>query len=80
VSKRSTKSRKKPKPKPQRKRRLLVVLAIAIPLALPALTAAGGAVYFGSSCNSSSLHPVEQADTRSSAAQAHRPCRPSRKS
>ena len=57
-------SRRKPKPKPQRrKRRLLVVLAIAIPLALLALTAAGGAVYFGSSCDLSALRPVRQPDS-----------------
>jgi penicillin-binding protein 1A len=40
----------------------MVALAIAIPLALLALTAAGGAVYFGSSCDLSSLQPVRQAD------------------
>ena len=60
-------SKRKPKPKPtrrpRRRRRLLVVLAIAIPLALLALTAAGGAVYFGSSCDLSTLQPVRQADS-----------------
>ena len=60
-------SKRKPKPKPtrrpRRRRRLLVVLAIAIPLALLALTAAGGAVYFGSSCDLSALQPVRQADS-----------------
>jgi penicillin-binding protein 1A len=60
-------SKRKPKPKPtrrpRRRRRLLVVLAITIPLALLALTAAGGAVYFGSSCDLSTLQPVRQADS-----------------
>jgi penicillin-binding protein 1A len=56
-------SKAKPKRRPRRRRRLLVVLAIAIPLALLALTAAGGAVYFGSSCDLSSLRPVRQADS-----------------
>jgi penicillin-binding protein 1A len=55
--------KRRPKPKPKRRRRVLVVLAIAIPLALLALTAAGGAVYFGSSCDLSSLRPVRQADS-----------------
>jgi penicillin-binding protein 1A len=60
----SSKRRKaKPKRRPRRRRRLLVVPAIAIPLALLALTAAGGAVYFGSSCDLSSLRPVRQADS-----------------
>jgi penicillin-binding protein 1A len=36
---------------------------VAIPLAVLALTAAGGAVYFGSSCDLSSLRPVRQADS-----------------
>jgi penicillin-binding protein 1A len=49
--------------KPTRRRRTLVVLAIAIPLALLALTAAGGAVYFGSSCDLSALRPVPQANS-----------------
>ena len=40
-----------------------MVLAIVVPLALLALTAAGGAVYFGSSCDLSSLRPVRQADS-----------------
>jgi penicillin-binding protein 1A len=39
------------------------VLAIAAPLALLALTAAGGAVYFGSSCDLSSLRPARQTDS-----------------
>ena len=58
----SSKRKPKPKPKrrPRRRRRLLVALAVAIPLALLALTAAGGAVYFGSSCDLSSLRPVRQ--------------------
>jgi len=59
----SPKRKSKPKRRPRRRRRLLVVLAIAIPLALLALTAAGGAVYFGSSCDLSSLRPVRQADS-----------------
>jgi penicillin-binding protein 1A len=49
--------------KPTRRRRTLVVLAIVIPLALLALTAAGGAVYFGSSCDLSALRPVPQANS-----------------
>jgi penicillin-binding protein 1A len=48
--------------KPKRRRRTLVVLVIATPLALVALTAAGGAVYFGSSCDLSALRPVRQAN------------------
>jgi penicillin-binding protein 1A len=60
-------SKRKPKPSPKRRskprRRVLVVLAIATPFALLALTAAGGAVYFGSSCNLAALHPVRQADS-----------------
>jgi penicillin-binding protein 1A len=56
-------SKRQPKrQRPKRRRRLLVVAAIAIPLALLALTAAGGAVYFGSSCDLSALRPVRQAD------------------
>src|SRR5207248_1314792 len=51
------------KRRPPRRRRGLVLLAIAVPLALLALTAAGGAVYFGSSCDLSSLRPVRQADS-----------------
>jgi penicillin-binding protein 1A len=46
-----------------RRRRALVLLAIAAPLALLALTAAGGAVYFGPSCDLSALRPVHQADS-----------------
>jgi penicillin-binding protein 1A len=49
--------------KPARRRRTLVVLAVVTPLALLALTAAGGAVYFGSSCDLSSLRPVRQANS-----------------
>jgi penicillin-binding protein 1A len=49
--------------KPKRRRRSLVVLALATPLALLALTAAGGAVYFGSSCDLSALRPVRQANS-----------------
>jgi penicillin-binding protein 1A len=49
--------------KQSRRRRLLVVLAIVTPLALLALTAAGGAVYFGSSCDLSALRPVRQTDS-----------------
>ena len=63
----SRKQRPKPGPKrkskPRRRRRLLLVLAIAVPLALLALTAAGGAVYLGSSCDLSSLRPVQQGDS-----------------
>ena len=59
----SSRRKAKPKRRPRRRRRLLVVLAIAIPLALLALTAAGGAVYFGSSCDLSSLQPVRRADS-----------------
>jgi penicillin-binding protein 1A len=51
------------KRKPTRRRRTLVVLAIATPLALLALTAAGGAVYFGSNCDLSALRPVPQANS-----------------
>jgi penicillin-binding protein 1A len=60
-SKRKPKS--KPKQRPRRRRRLLAVLAVAIPLALLALTAAGGAVYFGSSCDLSALQPVRQGNS-----------------
>ncbi len=59
----SPKRKPQPKRRPRRSRRLLVVLAILIPLALLALTAAGGAVYFGSSCDLSALQPVEQTDS-----------------
>ena len=61
--KRPPKVSRKPKQPPKRRRRALVVLAIATPFAVIALTAAGGAVYFGSSCDLSSLHPVRQADS-----------------
>jgi penicillin-binding protein 1A len=54
---------RKPKQKPKRRRRILVVLAIATLFALLALTAAGGAVYFGSSCDLSTLRPVRQASS-----------------
>ncbi|HJQ74036.1 MAG TPA: transglycosylase domain-containing protein [Gaiellaceae bacterium] len=54
---------RKPSKRPRRRRRALVVLAIVVPLGLLALTAAGGAVYFGSSCDLSSLRPVRQADS-----------------
>jgi penicillin-binding protein 1A len=60
----SRKQRPKPRPKPRRRRRrTLAVLAVVIPLALLALTAAGGAVYFGSSCNLSALQPVRQGNS-----------------
>ena len=59
----SSKRKPKPKQRPRRRRRLLVVLAIGVPLALLALTAAGGAVYFGSSCDLSALRSVRQADS-----------------
>ncbi len=51
------------RPAPRRRRRTLFVLAVAVPLALLALTAAGGAVYFGSSCALSSLRPVRQGNS-----------------
>ena len=59
----SRKRRPRPKQRPRRRRRTLVVLAIAVPLAVLAATAAGGAVYFGSSCDLSALRPVRQADS-----------------
>jgi len=46
-----------------KRRRALVVIAISVPLALLALTAAGGAVYFGSECELGSLRPLHQADS-----------------
>lgn len=55
--------KRKPKQRPRRSRRTLVVLAIVIPLVVLAVTAAGGAVYFGSSCDLSALRPVRQADS-----------------
>jgi penicillin-binding protein 1A len=55
-------AKRKPKRRPKPKRRTLVVLAIAVPLAVLAATAAGGAVYFSSSCDLSTLRPVRQAD------------------
>jgi penicillin-binding protein 1A len=51
------------KAKPKRRRRTLLVLAIAVPLALLALTAAGEAVYYGSSCDLRTLRPVRQAQS-----------------
>ncbi len=59
----SHRRRPKPKQRPRRRRRTLVVLAIAVPLAVLAATTAGGAVYFGSSCDLSALRPVRQADS-----------------
>jgi penicillin-binding protein 1A len=55
--------KQRPKQRPKRRRRKLLILAIAVPLVVLALTAAGGAVYFGSSCDLSSLRPVRQADS-----------------
>ena len=55
--------KQKPKRRPKRRRRVLLVLAVAVPLGLLALTAAGGAVYFGSSCDLGSLRPVREADS-----------------
>ncbi len=55
--------KRKPKQRPRRRRRALVVLAIVLPLVVLAVTAAGGAVYFGSSCDLSSLRPVRQANS-----------------
>jgi flagellar basal body-associated protein FliL len=52
-----------PKQRPKRRRHKLLVLAIAVPLVVLALTSAGGAVYFGLSCDLSSLRPVRQADS-----------------
>jgi penicillin-binding protein 1A len=59
----SRKRRGKPKRRPARRRRTLVVIAIVVPLVALAVTAAGGAVYFGSSCDLGALHPVRQADS-----------------
>ena len=58
----SRKRKAKPRQRPRRKRRLLLVLVVAVPLVVLAATAAGGAVYFGSSCDLSTLRPVRQAD------------------
>jgi penicillin-binding protein 1A len=58
----SRKRKAKPKRRPARRRRLLVVLAIVVPLVALAVTAAGGAVYFGSSCDLGALHPVRETD------------------
>jgi penicillin-binding protein 1A len=58
----SGKRKPKRRSKPKRKRRTLLALAIAVPLAVLAATAAGGAVYFSSSCDLSALRPVRQAD------------------
>ncbi len=55
--------KRKPQQRRKRSRRTLVVLAIAIPVAVLAVTAAGGAVYFGSSCDLSALRPVGEADS-----------------
>jgi penicillin-binding protein 1A len=55
--------KRKPRQRPRRRSRALVVLAIVLPLVVLAVTAAGGAVYFGSSCDLSSLQPVRQADS-----------------
>ena len=52
----------RPRQRPRRKRRLLFLLAIAVPLVVLAATAAGGAVFFGSSCDLSTLRPVRQVD------------------
>ena len=41
---------------------MLLLLAVATPLAVLAATAAGGAVYFSSSCDLGALRPVHQAD------------------
>ena len=57
------KSPKKRPARPRRRRRIVLVLAIAVPLALLALTTAGGAVYFGSSCDLNALRPVRQAES-----------------
>jgi penicillin-binding protein 1A len=59
----SAKRKPKRRPKSRRRRRTLLVLAVAVPLAVLAATAAGGAVYFGSSCDLSALRPVRQADS-----------------
>jgi penicillin-binding protein 1A len=59
----SAKRKQKSKRRPRRRRRLVAVLAATIPLALLAMTAAGGAVYFGSSCDLSALRPVRQTDS-----------------
>src|SRR5262249_13051321 len=59
----SPRRKAKPKQRPRRRRRLVIVLAVVTPLAVLAATAAGGAVYFRSSCDLSSLHPVHQADS-----------------
>ena len=58
----SRKRKTKPRQRPRRRRRLLLVLVVAVPLVVLAATAAGGAVYFGSSCDLSTLRPVRQAD------------------
>lgn len=58
----SRKRKAKPKQRPRRRRRIVLVLAVAVPLVVLAATAAGGAVYFGSSCDLGALHPVRQGD------------------
>ena len=55
--------KKKPRRRPKGRRRALVVLGIVVPLAVLAVTAAGGAVYFGSSCDLSALRPVHETDS-----------------
>jgi penicillin-binding protein 1A len=59
----SREQRPRPKAKPRRRRRTIVLLGVAIPLAVLALTAAGGAVYFGSSCDLGALQPVRQGNS-----------------
>ncbi|HKN62860.1 MAG TPA: transglycosylase domain-containing protein [Gaiellaceae bacterium] len=58
----SRKRKAKPRRRPARRRRTLVVLGIVVPLVALVVTAAGGAVYFGSSCDLGTLRPVRQAD------------------
>jgi penicillin-binding protein 1A len=58
----SRKRKAKPRRRPARRRRTLVAIAIVVPLVALAVTAAAGAVYFGSSCDLGALQPVRQAD------------------
>jgi penicillin-binding protein 1A len=58
----SRKRKPKPKRRATRRRRLFLVLVVALPIAVLAATAAGGAVYFGASCDLTALRPVRQAD------------------
>ena len=59
----SRKRKARPKRRPvRRRRRLLLVLALVVPFVALAFTAAGGAVYFGSSCDLGALRPVRQTD------------------